>query len=253
MENLFNISGKKVVITGASSGIGASLAELYAQHKADVALLARREEKIIDLANRLSKTYGVDVFPVSCDVSSENDVINVIETVIKRFGKIDVLVNNAGTTEKSKDITEHTTEQWEKVLTTNLTGTYWISREVIKNMKINNYGKIINISSITGIMGLANQVSYSASKAGMIGLTKSMAVELGKYNITVNAIAPGYLLTELTNVNSSGYRYFKSRTINGDVGTPEDLHGTVLLLSTDASRYMTGSVIVVDGGIIANV
>ena len=103
------------------------------------------------------------------------------------------------------------------------------------------------------MMGFANQVSYSASKAGIIGLTKSMAVELGKYKITVNAIAPGYLLTELTNINSRGYTYFKGRTICGYIGVPEDLYGTALLLSTDASKYMTGTVITVDGGITANV
>lgn len=185
-------------------------------------------------------------------MTSESDVENAVKAAVEKFGRIDILLNCAGITAKSKDITEHTLEQWSKVLDTNLTGTYLFCREAAKIMKAKNYGKIINVASLAGIMGFSNQISYSASKGGVISFTKSLAVELGKYNITVNALAPGYIMSEMTNVNSGGYRYFKSRTVCDRVGEPEDLHGAILLLASDASRFLTGAVITVDGGMTAN-
>ena len=145
MEELFNIKGKNVVITGASSGIGENLARMYAQYSANVALLARSKEKLTDLAEELKSKYKVEAFPIPCDVTSEEQIIPAVG-------------------------------------------------EVAKNMKEHNYGKIINIASTAGYMGMFNQISYTASKAGVIGMTKSMAVEMGKYNITVNGIAPGHIL-----------------------------------------------------------
>ncbi len=252
MDNLFNIRQKNVLITGASSGIGENLARMYAQYSANVALLARSGDKLTDFANELKDLYKVNAFPVICDVTSEEQVIDAVSKVVSHFGQIHVLVNDAGTTEKSEDFTTHTRKQWDKVINTNLTGVYLVSREAAKNMKENNYGKIINIAPTAGYMGMHNQISYAASKAGVIGMTKSMAVEMGKYNITVNAVAPGYILTGMTNPNSSGYRYYKDRTILGHVGEPDDLRGSVLLLSTDASKSMTGTTIIVDGGSVSN-
>lgn len=252
MEELFNIKGKNVVITGASSGIGENLARMYAHYSANVALLARSKEKLTDLAEELKSKYKVEAFPIPCDVTSEEQIICAVEKAVSCFGQIHILVNDAGVTEKSEDFTTHTKEQWDKVINTNLTGVYLVSKEVAKNMKEHNYGKIINIASTAGYMGMFNQISYTASKAGVIGMTKSMAVEMGKYNITVNGIAPGYILTKMTNPNSSGYRYYKSRTILGYVGEPDYLRGTALLLSTDASRFITGTTIVVDGGSLSN-
>ncbi|MBR6013817.1 MAG: SDR family oxidoreductase [Selenomonadaceae bacterium] len=255
MNNLFDISGKVALITGASSGIGESAAEMLSSIGGGVrklVLCARREEKLKNLAERLHKNFGVEVLPIKCDVSVENDVENAVKTAVEKFGRIDILLNCAGITAKSNDITEHTLEQWNKVFNTNMVGTYLMCREVAKHMKKNFYGKIINVTSMVALLGCGNQIGYSASKGGVISFTRSLAVELGKYNITVNAIAPGYIMTEMTNIKSRGYAYFKSRSVFDIVGQPEDLHGTILLLASDASRYLTGAIIPVDGGITAN-
>lgn len=252
-EDLFNINGKYAVISGASSGIGKEIAFLYASHGCNIAILARRKDRLDDLADQLRKKCSINVLPIACDVTNEEMFIGAINKVVDSFGRIDILVNNAGTTEKSEDISTHTRQQWDNVMNTNLTSAYIASRECAKIMKQQRYGKIINISSVTGIMGLRNQVSYVASKGALISMTKAMAVELGPYNITVNSIAPGYIYTELTNPQSAGCRYFKSRTVLDRVGTTDDLKGIALLLASDASSYITGAVIPVDGGILANI
>ena len=251
-EKIFDLQHKTVLITVASSGIVEALANFYAQNGADLSLLARRKERIDSLAAELEKKYNMRCIPVQCDVSDEGNVSAAVQAIVGFYGKIDVLVNNAAITAKSEDIAAHTIEQWNAVLNTNLRGPFCISKEVVKYMKTRNYGKIINIASVCGMMGVGNQISYSASKSGIIGLTRSMAVELGKYSITVNAISPGYVLTEMTNEKSSGCRYFRSRSVLNTIGNPDDLFGTVLLLSSDASAYISGVVIPVDGGITAN-
>ncbi len=253
IDGLFDIRGKCAVISGASSGIGKEIASLFAACGCNVAILARRKERLNALADQLTRDYSVDIMPVVCDVTDEEALVTAVNEIVSHFGRIDILVNNAGTTAKSEDISTHTRQQWDNVMGTNLTSAYILSRECARVMKDQRYGKIINISSITGIMGLKNQVSYAASKGALNSMTKAMAVELGPYNITVNAIAPGYIYTELTNPQSAGCRYFNSRTVMGRIGLPEDLRGVALLLASDASRYMTGTVIPVDGGILANI
>lgn len=251
-EKIFNLENKVVLVTGASSGIGKSLSTLFAQAGASLAVLARRKERIVDLANEIEQQYGTKCISIRCDIEREEDIIQAVQQVIDTYGKIDVLVNNAGITEKSEDITTFSWEQWNHVVNINLRGTYCVSREAAKYMKEQNYGKIINVASVCGMMGVGNQLGYAASKSGIIGLTRSMAVELGKYNVTVNAISPGYFLTEMTNPQSSGCRYFRSRSVLNSIGSTEDLYGVTLLLASDASRYMSGVVIPVDGGITAN-
>lgn len=255
MENLFDISGKVVLITGASSGIGASAAEMFAARvgsEGGIIICARREDRLQNLAHSFKEKFGVETLPIKCDVSLESDVQNAVAVAVEKFGKIDILLNCAGITAKSTDITDHTLEQWNGVISTNLTGTYLMCREVVKHMKKQNYGKIINVASLGALMGFSNQVSYIASKGGVLSFTRALAVELGKYNITVNAIAPGYIMSEMTNPKSRGYAYFKSRSVLDCVGQPEDLHGAILLLASDASRFLTGSLITVDGGITVN-
>ena len=200
----------------------------------------------------MQEKFDVEILPVKCDVSIESEVKNAVQLAADKFGKIDILLNCAGITAKAPDVTEYTLEQWNNVMNVNLTGTYLMCREVVKHMKKNNYGKIINITSMVALMGCANQIGYSASKGGVISFTRSLAVELGKYNITVNAVAPGYVMTEMTNPKSRGCAYFKSRSVIDSVGQPEDLHGTILLLASDASRFLTGAIIPVDGGVTAN-
>lgn len=250
-EEIFKISGRTALITGASSGIGKSIAELYSQNGANVVLLARRKDRIEQLAAEIEAGNGV-ALPVACDVACDESVVQAVHTAVQRFGRIDILVNSAGITEKSGDITFQDRRQWENVIGTNLTGTYTVCRETAAIMKKNHYGKIINIASMAAFMGLHNQAGYVASKSGVAGLTRALAVELGEYGITVNAIAPGYILTEMTTEGSSGHRYFKSRSVLNTAGTPQDLHGAALLLASDASRFMTGTVVTVDGGVTAN-
>ena len=204
------------------------------------------------MAKSFKEQFGTETLPIKCDVSSESDVVKAVNAAIEKFGRIDILLNCAGITAKSNDVTDYTLEQWNKVFATNMVGTYLMCREVAKHMKKNNYGKIINITSMVALLGCGNQIGYSAAKGGVISFTRSLAVELGKYNITVNAIAPGYVMTEMTNIKSRGYAYFKSRSVLGTVGEPKDMHGAILLLASDASKYLTGAIIPVDGGITAN-
>ncbi|MDE7219977.1 MAG: SDR family oxidoreductase [Oscillospiraceae bacterium] len=251
-EKIFDMKGKTVLVTGASSGIGESLSTLFAQAGSSLAIIARREERINNLADEIQQQYGVKCLAIPCDIQNEENVVQAIQQVFDTYGRIDVLINNAGITEKSEDITTFSWDQWNHVIDINLRGTYCVSREVARGMKLQNYGKIINIASVCGMLGVGNQLGYVASKSGIIGLTRAMAVELGKYNITVNAISPGYVLTEMTNPQSSGCRYFRSRSVLNTIGSTDDLFGTALLLASDASRYMSGVIIPVDGGITAN-
>lgn len=253
IEKMFSLQGKVALITGASSGIGEKAALLFAEAGADCIICARRKERLEKVSNEIINQLNKECLIVECDVTKEEQIITLIQKSIEKYGKIDILLNNAGTTEKSEDITTHTTEQWNRVIATNLSSDYFFIREVAKVMKKQNYGKIINIASVCGKMALANQASYISSKSGVIGLTQAAAVELGKYNITVNAIAPGYILTGLTNEQSRGCQYFKSRTVCGRVGEPKDLFGVLLLLASDASSYINGSLITVDGGISINI
>lgn len=247
--NMFDITGKKVLITGASSGLGKEYAKFLAGEGAEtIIVVGRRLSKLQELQRSIQNNFKTKVVPIQCDVSNADDVVRNLQSL----ERVDILINNAGTTEKSKDITEHTEEQWNRVIETNLSGTYRVSREIAKLMKRQNYGKIINIASIFATMGAANQVSYSASKGGIVALTKAMAVELAAYNITVNALLPGYCESEMTDLKSGGCRYFTSRTPLGRIGKAEDIFGALLLLASDASRWMTGSIITVDGGHTAN-
>lgn len=247
MKNYFDINGKVALVTGATSGLGRGYAEMLAEQGATVILMGRRKERLLETQDVIQNLGGkCSILP--CDVADEHDVISKIKSVTR----IDILVNNAGITEKSTDITEQTKEQWDTVIATNLTGVYNVSREVCRLMKSQNYGKVVNISSILAVMGAGNQSSYCASKGGVIALTRAMAVELAKYNITVNAILPGYCTSEMTDPQSRGYKYFVSRSLMGRTGIAEDLYGAMLLLCSDASRWMTGCLIPVDGGHTAN-
>lgn len=254
--NYFDLHNRTAIVTGASSGIGRRAALAFAEAGANVILLARRMERLKDLEKEIDELYLNDnsahrVSCVQCDVSDERSVDEAIES-IKELHSVDILLNCAGTTAKSEDITTHTIEQWDNVIDTNLKGYYLVSRQVIPFMKKQNYGKIINIASISGMVGMSNQISYVASKGGVISMTRAMAVELGKYGITVNAISPGYILTEMCDPNSRGCKYFKSRSVNDSVGTPDDLVGALLLLASDASKCINGANIVIDNGVTAN-
>lgn len=252
LENLFDLKGKNAIITGASSGICKETAKYFAKQGVNCALAARSEDIIRECAQEWSRKYQVNCIAKRCDVSSGEDVAAFADFVKNEYQTIDILINGAGVTEKAEDITAYTEKQWDRVFDTDMKGYFLMTKHVVPVMKSMRYGRIINISSICGMMGVGSQIGYASAKSAVAGFTNCLAVELGKYNITANAVAPGYILSGMTREGSRGHAYFKSRTALGRTGVPKDLFGTFHYLASDASGYVTGDFIYVDGGIHAN-
>ncbi|BEP28363.1 SDR family NAD(P)-dependent oxidoreductase [Helicovermis profundi] len=254
MNELFSLREKVAVITGASSGLGADAAKAYALSGAKVALLARRKEKLDDLANELINS-GVDAIAVQCDVSNEKSVKEAIETVVKHYGKIDILLNNAGVATKGS-VEELSVEDWDKTMNANVKGIYLMSKYTVPHMKKNNYGKIINISSVNAVIADKTPVlarhSYNASKAAVKGLTIGMAASYMQNNITVNAIGPALFESEMTSstlfTNEKFMNMYTALNPASRAAKKGELNGTIIYLSSDASSYVTGQYILVDGG-----
>lgn len=249
MMNLFDLSGKTALVTGASSGLGQHFASLLAQQGVKVAVGARRLDRLTELCEALSRD-GAKTLPVALDVADSTSVATAVNTVVNEFGALDILVNNAGVaiTKAAMDVDEN---DWDQVMNTNLKGAWLVAQEAARKMiESGKGGSIINIASITGLR-VAGQVStYAASKAAIIHLTKALALELSRHQIRVNAIAPGYIETELNRdffASSAGQTLIK-RIPQRRLGKQHELDGALVLLASDASSYMTGSVIVVDGG-----
>lgn len=241
---------KVALITGATRGIGKAIAIRLANAGFDIALNYRKEND--DLTNTKSeiKKAGVDCLPVQGDISSFEDCERIAKEIFDKFGKIDVLVNNAGIT-KDMLLMRMKPEDFSSVVDVNLIGTFNMTRNVVPYMVKARSGKIVNISSVVGIEGNAGQTNYSASKAGIIGFTKSLARELGSRNILVNAVAPGFIETDMTAVLSDSVRDEIAKKISlRRMGSAEDVAGVVEFLCSDASSYVTGTVIPVTGGLI---
>jgi NAD(P)-dependent dehydrogenase (short-subunit alcohol dehydrogenase family) len=252
--NLFDLTGKVAVVTGASAGLGADAAMAYAQAGADVALLARRVEKLEGVKAELEKT-GRKILAVPCDVTSEESVKQAMETVLKTFGHIDILLNNAGVAVRG-GVDTLSEADWDKSFNTNVKGMFLACKYVVPQMKAQNYGKIVNIASVNAVIADKNDVfirhSYNASKAAVLGLTKGMACSYARYNITVNAIGPALFETEMTaNTLFKSEQFLAGYNMLNPAGRPGkkgELNGTVLYLSSDASSYVQGQFIIVDGG-----
>ena len=241
---------KVALITGATRGIGKAIAIRLAKAGFDIALNYRKEND--DLTNTKSEIEkaGVDCLPVQGDISSFEDCERIAKEIFDKFGKIDVLVNNAGIT-KDMLLMRMKPEDFSSVVDVNLIGTFNMTRNVVPYMVKARSGKIVNISSVVGIEGNAGQANYSASKAGIIGFTKSLARELGSRNILVNAVAPGFIETDMTAVLSDSVRDEIAKKISlKRMGTAEDVAGVVEFLCGEASSYVTGTVIPVTGGLI---
>jgi 3-oxoacyl-[acyl-carrier protein] reductase len=241
------LNGRTALVTGASQGIGRACALELARRGAHVALAARNTDKLAAVAAEIEAAGGTaKVFAL--DVSSEESIKEGAKAVIAAFGKVDILVNNAGIT---KDILSMRMKKadWDDVLTTNLTGAFLLTQALMMQMVKNRWGRIINITSVVGEMGQAGQANYAASKAGMIGLTKSLARELASRTITVNAVAPGYIETAMTSVLTDDQKNAMTQHIPlGRVGTDMDIAHAVAFLASEEAGYITGHTLDVNGG-----
>lgn len=241
---------KVAFITGATRGIGRAIALELAKEGYNIALNYRTENEALETLKKEISELGVECYPVQGDVSKAEDSERMTKEIIEHFEQIDVLVNNAGIT-KDKLIQRMKEEEFTDVINVNLVGTFNITKNVIKYMTKKRYGKIINISSVVGISGNAGQSNYAASKAGIIGFTKSIAKELASRNITANAVAPGFIKTDMTNVLKDEVKEAIEGTIPlKRLGTTEDVAKVVKFLASDDSNYITGQVINVDGGML---
>ena len=241
---------KVAFITGATRGIGRSIALELANEGYNIALNYRTENEALETLKKEISELSVKCYPVQGDVSKAEDSERMTKEIIEHFEQIDVLVNNAGIT-KDNLILRMKEEEFTDVINVNLVGTFNITKNVIKYMTKKRYGKIINISSVVGISGNAGQSNYAASKAGIIGFTKSIAKELASRNITANAVAPGFIQTDMTNVLKDEIKEAIELTIPlKRLGTAEDVAKVVKFLASDESSYITGQVINVDGGML---
>lgn len=243
-----DLSGKRALITGSTRGIGRSIAEFLARAGAKVVITGRDELKADEVARQIGEGSGVEAFGVAMNMTDESSIKNAYARIEEKFGGIDILVNNAGIT-KDKLFLRMSTEDWEEVIKVNLTGTFLITSLAVKSMLKNRWGRIINISSVVGFTGNIGQVNYASTKSALIGFTKSLAKELASRNITVNALAPGFIETDMTSTLSEDIKqtYLKNIPL-GRFGKPEDVSGVVAFLCSEYASYITGEIIHVNGG-----
>jgi len=242
------LQGKVALVTGAAQGIGRAIALLLAQKGADIVVSDINLEKAEEAAKEI-EALGRRAMAIKVNVADANDVEHMVGTILEKFGQIDILVNNAGIA-RDKLILRMTEEDWDAVLNVNLKGTFNCTKAVIRHMSKQRKGKIVNIASVVGEMGNAGQANYSASKAGVIGLTKTIAREFAQRGINVNAIAPGYIETPMTDALPEKVKDGLRRMIPMErLGRPKDVAEAVLFLVSEASSYITGQVLNVNGGI----
>lgn len=254
MLNLFDLKGKVAIITGASSGLGADAAKAFAESGANIAVLARRKEKLDALKESLTYT-GVEILPIACDVTNEENVKNAVDEVFNKFGRIDILINNAGVAIKGTvDVME--TSEWNRAIQTNLNSIYNTCKYVLPHMKDQNYGKVVNIASVNAVISDKNppflRHSYNTTKAAVVGLTRAIAASHAQFGITCNAVGPGLFESEMTEGTLfKSEEFLKKYNFVNPTSRPAkrgELNGTLIYLSTDASSYVNGQLILVDGG-----
>ena len=252
MKQYFNLQGQVAVVTGASTGLGLQMAKALANQGANLVLLARRMNLLEANAETISREYGVEVLPLQCDITVTEQVKAAVKAVMERFGKIDILINNAGTgaVAPAEEITD---EQFKHEMEVDLFGTFVCAREVGKEMIKAGYGRIINIASMYGLVGnmIAGCSPYHAAKGGVVNLTRALAAEWGKYGVTVNSICPGYFYTDLTTatLDSDYFQSIAKRSIPLErYGREGELDTCALFLASPMSTYVNGQNIAVDGG-----
>lgn len=243
------LEGQVAIITGATRGIGKEIAACFADHGASLAICGTNEALGLQVEQELvQKGVKVKFYPVN--IASAEAVNTFIESVLKDFGRVDILVNNAGIT-KDQLLMKMTTDDWDKVLATNLSSLFYTCKGVIRSMLKARKGKIINISSVIGLMGNAGQTNYAATKSGMIGFSKSLAKESGSRGITVNCIAPGFIKSDMTDSLSEAQKQIIFQQIPlGRLGEPKDVAYAALFLASSMGDYISGQVLTVDGGMV---
>jgi NAD(P)-dependent dehydrogenase (short-subunit alcohol dehydrogenase family) len=248
----FRLDGKVSLVTGASRGLGRAMGEALAGAGSDVVLMGRDQATLEPVAVSIAERTGRKALAVPVDVRQTAQIETAVARVRDEFGRIDVLINNAGINLRNPAV-EYTEQDWEQVLAVNTKGTFFMSQACGRVMIEQRRGKIINVLSMTCVMGLPTVVAYTASKSALVGLTKLLAVEWAPYNIQVNGLGPGFFRTELTRAVQNDQRsdWILHRTPAGRWGEPEDLAGAAVFLASPASDYITGQVLYVDGGMTA--
>ena len=242
-----DLSGQVAIVTGASQGLGKAMAEALGKSGAHVICVARNAEKLADTVSNITAAGGT-AEARAISVTDGQQVEDLFESLLEEKDKIDIVVNNAGITRDTL-LPIMSDEQWDDVIETNLRGAFLFCRAAAKAMMRARYGRIINISSVSGLIGNAGQTNYSASKAGMIGLTRSLSKELAKRKVTVNAVAPGFIESEMTEaLGDSILKEVKKNIPAARIGKAEDVSACVLFLASPAASYVTGQVLTVDGG-----
>ena len=244
-----NLTDKVAIVTGASRGIGEAIAKQLSSCGAKIILIARNSDQLVAVKETIISNGGI-AESMAGDVSNLNSISEIVTNTIDKWGQIDILVNNAGIA-RDNIIMRMKEDEWDSVMNINLKGCFNGIKSVARPMIKNKAGRIINITSVIGQIGNAGQSNYAASKAGIMGLTKSMAKELGSRNITVNAVAPGYITTDMTNeLNDEVKEQMKSSIPLGRLGTPDDVANLVCFLASDEAGYITGQTFNVDGGMV---
>ncbi len=249
ISQLFDLSGRVALVTGGSKGLGKAMARVFAQAGADIAICSRHQNELdLAITEIMALAPGRGVTFVA-DMSKRADDAKLVSAVVSKLGKIDILVNNAGSN-TPQPIDGITDEAWDRIIELNLSSCMALSRAVVPGMKARQWGRIIHNSSIMGLGSKEQRHAYSATKAALIGMARSMAIELGPFGITVNCLAPGPFLTDLPGalLSDDEKRRFAERTALGRWGDPKELAGPALLLASEAGSYITGETLVVDGG-----
>ena len=246
---MFDLSGKVALVTGASRGIGCSIAKILAENGAHVVCISRNVSDVQSVADEITAAGG-SATAVACDISDSDNVTKLIKETVVTHNHLDILVNNAGVT-RDNLLMRMSEDDWNTVLNINLKAAFIAIKAAARAMIKQRKGRIINISSIVGLMGNAGQVNYAASKAGLIGLTKSTARELAPRGITANCIAPGYIATDMTNeLGNEVQQSLNEKIPLGRIGQVEDIAYAVAFLASDEAEYITGQTLAVDGGMV---
>ena len=251
--NLFDLSGRVALVTGGSKGLGKAMARGFAQAGADVVISSRHTDELDKALPEILEGTGRRGLIVSVDLSQRSEAERLAKTTLEQMGRVDILVNNAGTNVPSP-IDQVKDEDWDRVIELNISACMVLTRALVPQMKERRWGRIIHISSVLGLGSKSGRNVYSASKRAVIGLAQASALDLGPFGITVNCIAPGPFLTDLPMnlLSEAEKKTFADRTALGRWGKPEEMAGPALLLASDAGSYITGEVLVVDGGVMAH-